>query len=316
MSENSPPSGEEKDIQQHVLPALAFSPGRVQVLAGNTFTQLVRMKTFHFLILFSVLIILVSTTDFLYEPIEKLLTIKRWSFGGMYVFGMVYALASTAILLPKDLEDRTLYTILSKPVPRFEYLLGRWLGVILVLLIALLVMFGVMAVLVWFHHGAYEAAMLSEFEASRAGEAVALADLQNLQATIDAQGVTGSLFAGLWGMFLKASVVAAVTLFISTIATSTLFTIICSTMLVFIGHFHKLAMDFWLNRGEAGAVAEILGNILVLIVPDFGMFDLTDEVTVGTAVSFGSMAEMTGLGVFYVAIYLLVAQLVFIDKEL
>jgi len=44
---------------------------------------------------------------------------------------LVYSIAATALLLPRDVEDRTLYTILSKPVPRIEYLLGRLVGVLI-----------------------------------------------------------------------------------------------------------------------------------------------------------------------------------------
>ena len=43
-------------------------------------------------------------------------------------------------MLPKDIEDRTLYTILAKPVPRFEYLMGKLLGMFLLLLVSTLIM--------------------------------------------------------------------------------------------------------------------------------------------------------------------------------
>ena len=44
------------------------------------------------------------------------------------------------MLLPKDMEDRTLYTILAKPVARFEYLLGKLCGVAAMLTVATLLM--------------------------------------------------------------------------------------------------------------------------------------------------------------------------------
>ena len=58
----------------------------------------------------------------------------------MSIFTWLLAVLATAMLLPKDIEDRTLYTILAKPVPRFEYLLGKFLGVLLLLFIALSLM--------------------------------------------------------------------------------------------------------------------------------------------------------------------------------
>ena len=50
------------------------------------------------------------------------------------------AVVATARLLPQDLEDRTIYTILAKPVPRFEYLLGKLFGILLLLALSLLLM--------------------------------------------------------------------------------------------------------------------------------------------------------------------------------
>ena len=63
--------------------------------------------------------------------------LKDVSLGAMSIFTWLLAVLATAMLLPKDIEDRTLYTILAKPVPRFEYLLGKLLGVLALLFVAL-----------------------------------------------------------------------------------------------------------------------------------------------------------------------------------
>ena len=61
---------------------------------------------------------------------EQFQVLKDVSLGAMSIFTWLLAVLATAMLLPKDIEDRTLYTILAKPVPRFEYLLGKLLGVL------------------------------------------------------------------------------------------------------------------------------------------------------------------------------------------
>ena len=57
--------------------------------------------------------------------------LKDVCLGAMSIFTSLLAILATANFLPKDLEDRTLYNLLSKPVPRFVYLLGKLLGIIL-----------------------------------------------------------------------------------------------------------------------------------------------------------------------------------------
>ena len=53
---------------------------------------------------------------------------------------LLLAIVATARMVPRDIEDRTVYTILAKPVPRFEYVVGKIAGVLLLLAISTLVM--------------------------------------------------------------------------------------------------------------------------------------------------------------------------------
>ena len=308
------PSNDES-ASAEVMSAWAFSPGRVWVLAQNTFTQLVRMKTFYFLLVFAVLILLVASVQ-LWEPLKHLAQIKRWSFGAMHVFSVVYAIAATSLLLPKDLEDRTLYTILSKPVPRFEYLIGRLLGVVMVIGLALLAMFVLMCVLVQLMMPDIIMVFKQGLLRQAGGEAVSAQEMNIAIENAKQQGVTMSLFWALWSQFLQAAVIAAIALFISTFATSSLFTIVMTSIIVLIGHFHQLAIGYYLNEAGVGALGEMLIRIFTMVFPNLGMFDVTDEIISGTKFFFGEAVKLTLLGLFYTALYLLLSLLIFIDKEL
>src|SRR3984885_6049815 len=117
-----------------------FSPSRVWAIATNTLLELFRLKVFYFLLIFALLLIGSSAfmIDFNFQ--EQFQLLKDVSLGAMSIFTWLLSVLATAMLLPKDIEDRTLYTILAKPVPRFEYLIGKLLGVLLLLLISTLVM--------------------------------------------------------------------------------------------------------------------------------------------------------------------------------
>ena len=58
----------------------------------------------------------------------------------MTLFSALLAIVGTAMLFPRDVEDRTIYTILSKPVPRVEYLFGKLFGVLALVGLSLLLM--------------------------------------------------------------------------------------------------------------------------------------------------------------------------------
>src|SRR5450432_2663070 len=123
----------------------AFSLFRLGALASNTLLELERLRVFYFLLLFGLLIIGSSFFMVNLSFQEQFQMLKDVTLGAMSIFTWLLAVLATAMLLPKDIEDRTLYTILAKPVPRFEYLLGKLLGVLALLLISTLVMSGLFA---------------------------------------------------------------------------------------------------------------------------------------------------------------------------
>ena len=126
-----------------------FSPGRVWALATNTLTELVRLKVFYFLLIFALLQIGSSLLFVRFTFQGQFQMLKDTSLGAMSIFTSMLAILATANLLPKDVEDRTLYTILAKPVPRFEYLTGKLLGVLLLLLISIALMGAMFALVLW-----------------------------------------------------------------------------------------------------------------------------------------------------------------------
>ena len=65
---------------------------------------------------------------------------KDFCLGALSVFGTMIAIVGTALLLPNEVENRTIYTILAKPVRRFEFLLGKYMGSVLLILVSLLLM--------------------------------------------------------------------------------------------------------------------------------------------------------------------------------
>lgn len=285
--------------------------GRVWTLAASTFTQLVRMRTFYFILLFAFVIAISSNLDVLFTAAFKLRIIKETSLGAMYIFAMFYAIVATAMLIPRDLEDRTLYTILAKPVSRFEYLLGKLVGVLLTIGVALLVMLVLFTIVLWFRQQGIVAEQhkLLSNNPRFTPEDIA-ADIAHLKA----QGVGWNLLAATWAIFLKSAVVVALTIMISTFASSSLFTIIVSSTIFLIGHFHKITFER-LAQDTGSPAIEVLGKGVVMLIPDFRTFDIVDAVAAGVPFGTGTMGAMALLTAFYLVMYTLISLYLFFDKE-
>ena len=291
----------------------AFSPARIWALSANTFTELVRLKIFYFLLIFAVLLIGSSLFLIRLSFQDQFQMLKDVALGAMSIFTSLLAILATAGLLPKDIADRTLYTILAKPVPRFESLLGKFFGVVLLLLVAMLLMGAVFAaVLVVRVH--LETAEILAGHLSGPSELITQ-QIRELHAT----AYNPNLWAGGLVIFIKACLLAAMTLFISTFASSSIFTVIVSVVVYFIGHLQATARDYWqTSAGLAGTAwwTKVFLALISLVFPDLQLFNLVDEIVVGTAIAPWLLFKTLGLGVTYCAIYLLAAYFVFVSREL
>src|ERR1700758_4939422 len=131
-------------LQPFNAPALskyrAFSLSRILAITANTLTELTCLKVFYVLLIFALLLIGSSIFMAQFSFQQEFQILKDVSLGAISLFTSLLAIVATARLLPQDIEDRTLYTILAKPVPRFEYVVGKIAGVLSLLAISTLVM--------------------------------------------------------------------------------------------------------------------------------------------------------------------------------
>lgn len=296
-----------------------FSPARIAVIAGHTFTQLVRMKVFYFLAVFAVLMIGASLFEMPYSRTtensaeQELVILKSTAMGSMAIFSMLFAIASTALLIPKDLEDRTLYTILCKPVPRLDYLLGKLAGVMILVAVSLLLMDALLSIILHFRtNGLIEAEL-----ARGAAKGWPQEFLDHRREVISQQGVTWSLQAGIGAIFFKAMIMASLALLISTFSSSTLFTIIIAVVIYFIGHFTADARSYWIHTqgGSVSTEAKMLSQAVALIFPDFQLYNIVDAAIEGRRIPAGIFNRLLVLTLFYSGIYSVLSWFTFRKKE-
>jgi hypothetical protein len=290
-----------------VTPHRFFSPSRVQAIAANTLLELVRLKVFYFLLVFALLIIGSSAFTARLSFQEQFQVLKDVSLGAMSIFSWLLAVLATAMLLPKDIEDRTLYTILAKPVPRFEYLLGKLLGVLALLFVALSFM-GVLFVIVLYSRE--QSAIAQALRDTPSDQAAAAVE------AIRATTFTSSLLPCIVVIYLKAALCGAFTLLLSTFATSWIFTIIVSVVVYLIGHVQPIAREYWLASATVGAPTKIFLALVSLIFPDLTAFNLVDDVVAGNAVALALFLKTAALGAIYIIAYFLAGYFMFSDKEL
>lgn len=296
-----------------------FSPARILVIASHTFTHLVRMKVFYFLAVFAVLMLVASffempwsrTTEDTAE--QELIILKSTAMGAMSMFSILFAIAATALLIPRDLEDRTLYTILSKPVPRLDYLLGKLAGVLILVAVSLLLMDALLSAIL--HFRTQDLLTDETLKARAHGWPQEYLDLR--LESVAQQGPTWDLQAGIGAIFLKAAVMASLALLISTFSSSTLFTIIIAVVIYFIGHFTEDARNYWLHSQQGGVSKQLkfFTQGIALVFPDFQLYNIIDATIEGKKVPGGIFVRLVTLTLLYSGIYSVLAWFTFRKKE-
>src|SRR5246127_1102914 len=101
---------------------------RIAHIASNTFREAVRDRVLYNLIAFAVL--LSSAAIFVSQisiDIERLVVVNL-GLTAVSMFGVVIAIFIGIGLVSKEIEKRTLYTVLSRPVRRWEFIIGKFFG--------------------------------------------------------------------------------------------------------------------------------------------------------------------------------------------
>jgi len=282
---------------------------QVAVIARNTFTELVRQKIFYIILVFALCAIGSSVFMARLTFQEEFQMLKDVCLGAMSVFTSLLAILATANFLPNDLEARTLYNLLSKPVPRFVYLLGKLLGIIVLLALFTLLMSAVFGLVL----GLREQSVLPQ---TRAEFRDAPEELMPALAAVKAATFNANLLPGILIIFVKSVLLAALTLFISTFATSSLFTVMIAAAVYFIGHLQSTAREYWLQGVDIKWWTRLIVAFVALLFPDLQSFNLTDDVIAGAPIPLSTFLETFALGWVYTAVYFALSALVFAGREL
>src|SRR5438128_2462995 len=236
--------------------------------------------------------------------------LKDVSLGAISIFTSLLAIVATARLIPQDIDDRTVYTILAKPVPRFEYLLGKLAGVLLLLAISTLIMTAMFVAILYAREQTVAHETLQQMSAAPPEQ------LTDALRAVHSSALNTDILPGIAIIYLKACLLAALTLFVSTFASTNIFTVVVMVFIYFIGHLQATAREYWLQENSAGWMARAFLALVALIFPDLQAFNLVDDVVAGAIIPLGLFAKTALLGIFYTTIYTLLAAFVFYGKEL
>lgn len=125
----------------------------VLVIARNTLSEAIRKKILWVFLLVALALLVFSVSFSAFSMREELTIIKSFGLGIIAISGIFMAIVLGINLISTEIERKTIYTILSKPVRRYEFLLGKFLGALATIFVNLLMMSVVFMILVTWRNG-------------------------------------------------------------------------------------------------------------------------------------------------------------------
>ena len=114
--------------------------GQIRALAWNTFREAVRDRVLYSIFFFALGVILLSLAIQEITIGDQAKVVRSAAQGSIDFFGAVISMFLGISLVWKELDRRTVYTILSKPIPRWSFVLGKYFGLMFTLAVQLSLM--------------------------------------------------------------------------------------------------------------------------------------------------------------------------------
>jgi ABC-type transport system involved in multi-copper enzyme maturation permease subunit len=223
-----------------------------------------------------------------------LLLVKSFGMGLIALVGALMSLVMGVSLIPQEIERRTIYTVLSKPVKRYEFIIGKYLGATLTLAVNIFLMGIVFLVAVTLKaHWAVESltATLPEME-------LKVSDVQ----VFDVKSVLGVVM-----IFLQFTVLSSVVLFFSVFLTPTVNFFMGMGVYV-IGLLSTVTKTI-AEAGEQGLTTPVifLYKVLHIVMPNFDKYNITNSLLHSSEIT--NLTKYTIGMIIYSLIYSLVMML-------
>ena len=275
---------------------------RVWAVAANTFLEAVRQKVFAVLLLVGLVLLGGANYFAEFSFQEQFKFLKDLGYATISLTGLLVGLLGAAQLIPAEIERRTILTALCRPLRRWEFVVGKYLGLVSLLS----VMLGVMAAVFWLLLRWKEAQLIG----AEGGEAQVVAAIQ-------AEARDSRLWQALLLVAAKLFVVCGIAVFFSTLATSTTFVVAMTLMVYLIGHLQSVAREQWMESGEkAGWVLQVFLASVALLVPDFNLYSLIDEIVAGNSVPWRATWQVLAYSGVYVGVLLTISAWLFEGRDL
>jgi Cu-processing system permease protein len=249
----------------------------VLTVAAQTFTEARRNRVFYSLFLFALVVVLSSVifTEVTSTTMDRML--KDTGLAAINVFALALTVFTGVGIINREIDRRSIYTVLAKPVSRTSYILGKYLGLLGIILATSVMMFvGLLVVMKGYR-----------------------------------TEIRAGIFLGYLGILLEVMVLGAVALLCSTFTTSFISAFICAAVWLS-GH---LSTEFLRVVRKSEGPRRVVGEAVYFLVPNLDRFNFKYQATYDLMVPGSTLLAVVLFALAYSAAGLVAAVMVFQRRD-
>ena len=255
----------------------------IWTIAKATIGEAIRKKILNVFLIVALGLIIISFSFSQFNFRQEMTIVKSFGLGMIALAALFISLVMGITLIPSEIENRTLYAILSKPVKRYEFVIGKYLGGILTLL----------------------------FNIALMGLAFMIALIVKGQGRFDP-----SIIWGVVMIYFQFFLMASVVIFLSTFITPTV-NFFASLSVYVVGSLSSVT-ESMANNEKAAVVVRYFYEGLHYLIPNFGNFNIQNPL-IHPDVQIRNMnlymTENVLYAVLYALILLIIGVLIFEKRE-
>ena len=264
---------------------MSASFGRIWAIAVNTFREAIRSRVLYGIGVMAALLTALGAAIGSMSLHEEARVARDVSVAGVSFFGMITAVYLGVSMLYAEIQKKTIHTILAKPIERHEFVLGKYLGMV----ISLTIMTAIFA--------------------------TALEGQLQIQDTALTPPVIMAVVLG----YCEVLIVAAVAVFFSSFS-SPFLSGIFTVMVWLFGRWTDEILDAAAHASVPAA--RWIAGAAMRVIPDLHLFSISgseldgQHVSIhGSFISWGYVAHASGYALLWIAVLLLFASLIFRRRD-
>lgn len=250
----------------------------VWIIALNTFREIIRDRILYGLVVFALLLIGMSLALGQLSFAEQIRISANFGFTGIHLSAVMLSIFAGGSLVAKEIDKKTIMTLLVRPISRLQFMLGKSIGLTLVVVSVVVGLAAVLALV-----------------------------LANMGFTLNV-----GFFLGLLGVLLESVVLLGLALFFSTFARPVMVASFVIGMFI-IGHWLN-SLDYFAEKSES-PVFKGFGEVIVALFPNLETFNWRSLAIYGDTLEVSTVAMALLYAFVWYNLLLLAAALVIRKKD-